>query len=55
MLSPLPYAALMYHRDRNGYFDERKFDNWKYENGQWIPPPTPEESEDDDRPDIVKV
>ncbi|KAF2224123.1 hypothetical protein BDZ85DRAFT_248873 [Elsinoe ampelina] len=46
---PIPYAALMYFRDRRGYYGERKSSGWGYENGLFVEPedPTDEEGDED--------
>lgn len=44
---PIPYAALLYVRDRRGYFGVQNTGGWGYENGSWVPPEKVDEDGDD--------
>ncbi|PSK42350.1 hypothetical protein B9Z65_4264 [Elsinoe australis] len=44
---PIPYAALLYVRDRRGYFGVQNTGGWGYENGSWVPPEKVDEHGDD--------
>ncbi|KAG8625150.1 hypothetical protein KVT40_006901 [Elsinoe batatas] len=49
---PIPYAALMYIRDRRGYYGERKSSGWGYENGLFVEPEDPADDDgDEDTPE----
>ncbi|PNS18107.1 Protein kinase byr2 [Sphaceloma murrayae] len=44
---PIPYAAILYVRDRRGYYGVKNSSGWAYEDGQWVPPEKSEENTED--------